>query len=92
MDITSHVNIAPWLIDPGHLLYLVELGIVAVIMLTLSGLAYAGLYHLLSNPGSRPAGAKQRSGSCETAVSAGDRRMHILASDERIMGGVKHEA
>jgi hypothetical protein len=92
MDITFHANIVPWLMDPGYLLYLVEMGMVAVILLSLSGLAYAGLYYLLRYPGSRPVGSDQRSVSSETPVSSGDRLKYILASDEMMMGEFNHEA
>lgn len=49
MDIITHGNVVPWQIDPVYLLQLAERLMFSVVLLAIAGLAYAGLYHLLSN-------------------------------------------
>lgn len=73
MDTISSGNVVPWLIDPTYLVQLVELSMLVVVLLTIAGLAYAGLYHLLSNRtnhGSAPS-ERARSSRCITDVQTG---------------------
>jgi hypothetical protein len=55
MDIVSHANTLPWQVDTTFFMQLINQAISAVISLTITGLAYAGLHRLLSN---RSLGAK----------------------------------
>jgi hypothetical protein len=39
----------PWFIEPAYLLHMVEMSVVVVALLTIAGLVYSVLFHLLSN-------------------------------------------
>jgi len=49
MDIVTHANTIPWLIDAQGFMTLMSYLIGAVVISTISGLLYAGLYRLLRN-------------------------------------------
>jgi hypothetical protein len=56
MEIISHANALPWQIGTTFFMQLINQAISAVALLTITGLAYAGLHRLLSNPsrGTKP--------------------------------------
>ncbi|MES9832573.1 MAG: hypothetical protein ABW139_10045 [Candidatus Thiodiazotropha sp. DIVDIV] len=42
-------NVMPWFIDPTYLMEWLELAMIAVLVLTITGIIYAGLHFFLSN-------------------------------------------
>jgi hypothetical protein len=50
MDILTHANTLPWLIDPAGFLTLLNYSLDALALSLLSLLLYAGLHRLLSHP------------------------------------------
>ena len=49
MEIISHANVMPWLVEPSFFLQLFLQAMLAALILALTGLFYAGLRRLLSN-------------------------------------------
>ncbi len=49
MDIISHANVMPWLVDTPFFVQMIVQAMLAVFLLSCVGLAYAGLRRMLSN-------------------------------------------
>ncbi len=49
MDIISHANVMPWLVDTPFFVQMIVQAMLAVFLLSCAGLAYAGLRRMLSN-------------------------------------------
>ena len=75
MEIISHANVMPWMVEPSFFLQLCLQAMMAALLLAFVGLLYAGLRRLLSNGGgveplSDTVGGLSASGERWSTVSA----------------------
>jgi len=70
MDIVTHANTLPWLIDPAGFLTLLEYLLEAVALSLFAVLLYAGLHRLLAHPEAREKqpGVRQQAASVSNAA------------------------